>query len=222
MHMAVAQDYGDWLAKNAAYCWRLSANIAPTACRSARALSEGKGGDLRCEGCEGLHNQPERGATQLQLVPPSAATYNTAELDPFTVALLSILEGGQEEAEAGTEAVENELSFSDFCINEGDLDETMISQLSRELEDDSPWVVTSLKAYDVRIKTAPSRRYAVLQGRCRKCGGYMVSDLEGQFEQRDEDISRCYNCGLRTSPEYVFNRENPGATYQSHEVWRKY
>lgn len=65
------------------------------------------------------------------------------------------------------------------------------------------------RAKTVEAKPAP-RRFAVYMGRCRKCSGYMVNTREHQFDSRDEDIYRCFNCGWRTSPKYRDNRHEAG------------
>jgi len=89
-----------------------------------------------------------------------------------------------------------------------DVDEEELDDLLSELfpavseEQDDEQLKRALR----RMRKPRQRKIAVYRGRCRKCGGYMAGDLEGQFADRDEEAHRCINCGWRTSPQYEWNR----------------
>ena len=70
MHVAAAVEYDVWIASNTAKCHRLDAWISEATCISNRAVSEGKFGDGRCTGCNGLHDQPKH-EVRLRAVIPS-------------------------------------------------------------------------------------------------------------------------------------------------------
>lgn len=51
------------------------------------------------------------------------------------------------------------------------------------------------------------RKVAVFMGRCPRCAGYMLNAPERQYSVRDEEVYRCFCCGFRTSPSYLWNRQ---------------
>jgi hypothetical protein len=76
-----------------------------------------------------------------------------------------------------------------------------MADLIEEVDDEPPEPRRKLHhAEDTR------KSYAVYMGRCERCQGYMVRDIEGQFSKRDDDVHRCFTCGWRTSPVYEWNR----------------
>jgi len=229
MHMAVALDQKAWIAENTAFCHRLSARITVDACQNNRQASARGKGDLRCAGCGGIHNQLERGAAQLQLVASPTSAGNAAELDPFTVALMSILDEKEDETEAEARVEDGE-DFGDLAaLNDLELDfspeelETLCPGLATEVSllsdpnDEAADIEPDegRQAHRRAKKGHAPRKFAVYMGRCRKCGGYMVRGAKESHDgTTDDDVHRCYNCGWRTSPGYDYNRNHPG------EGWR--
>ncbi|HEY6872912.1 MAG TPA: hypothetical protein VI298_09330 [Geobacteraceae bacterium] len=196
MQMATALDENAWIAENTSFCNRLSARITEDACQNNRQISVKGNGVSCCRGCNGIHNQPERRAIQLQLVTSHASSDDKAELDRFML-------DEEDGAETEIEVSEGELDYSEAWIDEEDLDEKLfelfpdLREINQERED-SP-----VEARRPRPEKG-GVRFAVYLGRCTKCGGYMVNTRERQ----DDEVYRCFNCGWRTSPEYEWNREN--------------
>lgn len=55
----------------------------------------------------------------------------------------------------------------------------------------------------------------VFMGRCHRCNGYMVHGAKEHHDgATDDEVYRCFNCGWKISPQYDYNRKNPG------EGWR--
>jgi len=198
MHMSA--DANKWLELNTSYCRRLSAWISVKACEACRASSapdiaralwkEGvmPGAGTFCEGCNGLHDQVQFSATILN--------------HSLQHALEELLDadGLPEEETAGKYA-----GHDASVIDEDILDEELLELLPeyKLLQQETEALPRT------RRKPAISKRvrqFAVYTGSCRRCGGYMMRDIEEQFGERDEDAHRCFTCGWRTSPGYEFNR----------------
>jgi hypothetical protein len=214
MHLAIAGnfDYEEWLSGNTFLCLRYQARLTHAACEHNRCQSTKEiGGDDRCQGCNGLHDQPDPAAPRLHLVASPSKEEEPGE-DPFVEMLQSILKSDLNELDS--EDVDEEIDLSDFFTDLDDLDSGILDQFSelRDLLDDSEPDIP------VRKKEPKPKKYAVYQGRCQRCGGYMVWDIEGQFGNRDDDVYRCYNCGWRISPIYLFNRGSDINRGTSHGV----
>lgn len=220
-------DYEAWLAVNTAFCTRHRCRLTAVDCDRQRLNSQGEHSDLRCQGCGGLHDQPEAideigeygKATQrhLKLVTPPVSADAEAVLDPFAVMLLSILNEKYDGVEAEFEPMEEELDYVDDYIDEDDLDDEVL-QLFPELRgfiEECNSAPIAAENENLRgkpqLKTKQYRdKYAVYMGRCERCGGYMDNTRETRFAGKwDDDVHRCLACGWRTSPAYAWNRENP-------------
>jgi hypothetical protein len=207
-----AVDIDQWLAGNTAYCARYQARLSSTACEQNRKYSRE---DLRCEGCGGLHDQPPLPA--LRLVYPARPEFHK-EPEPAP------LPG---ETDTG-DVCRDEFASLDQAREEDEdlslLDDLEIELSAAQLEALCPGLAAEIgelvseeipsseeQARADRRKRKPRRgKVAVFMGRCHRCGQYMVNDRERQFSEKDEGVYRCYTCGWRVSPVYVFNRGNPG------------
>lgn len=79
---------------------------------------------------------------------------------------------------------------------ENDLDDEEILELFPEL-----CCVDDFREAYIERET-PVRRYAVYNGKCKKCGGF----VEETRESFDDDVWHCLLCGWRTSPIYEQNK----------------
>jgi hypothetical protein len=220
-------DHEAWLALNTAFCQRHRCRLTVADCDSQRLSSQGESGDLRCQSCGGLDDQPEAideigeyGKTtqrHLKLVTPPVSVDAAAQIDPFAVMLLSILNEKDYVVEAEFEPVEEELDYAAAYIDEDDLDDEVM-QLFPELrgfieECNSTPIAAENESRRERPGSKSNHcrdKYAVYMGRCERCGGYMDNTRETQFAEKwDDDVHRCLACGWRTSPAYAWNRENP-------------
>ncbi len=213
-------DYEEWLAVNTAVCIRQSCRLTVVDCDRQQQKSGGGWGDLRCQGCGGLDNQPER--PLLQLVRP--AHVDSAPL---------IFDEQEELEELDSVRIGEQAPGFEFnldCLNNvgnagDDLDLDSLNalvgdngELARELqllfmgEDEEVETRAEITALFKENKTRheKSKLYSVYQGKCRRCGGYMDNTRENQFREKwDDDVYRCLACGWRTSPAYAWNRNNP-------------
>lgn len=220
-------DCDAWLAANAVYCQRHRCLLTVAECAGQRVNSQGEHSDLRCQGCGGLHDQPdaidEKGeygkATQrhLKLVTSPASVDATAEPDPFTVALLSILNTKVEGLDVEFGPIKEEPEYADAWIDEDDLDDEVmrlfpeLQELYAECGSTPITAENENRGERIGVKSTNCHgKYAVYMGRCERCGGYMDNAREREFyEKWDDDVHRCLACGWRTSPAYAWNRENP-------------
>jgi hypothetical protein len=200
---AAAVDYDTWLEANGgAYCFRHRCRMTANACQVQQQHSRAEIGDMRCHGCGGLDNQPDTAPMwpRLQLV-----DLDNQERDPAP--------GIPEQTEPATGG--GKFDFSSLAL---DLDPSAATAL---LEKD-PELSAALAALLVdddepdepvrtprRASKEKPRRVAVYMGRCNRCQGYMINDLERYDGIKDDDVYRCCTCGWRTSPDYDFNRKNP-------------
>lgn len=193
MHMAAAWTTADadaWLAEHSAYCRRLCALITLETCRGQQEKSSSStSGDLRCSGCNGLHDQPSAS----DLFSPDIA---------------------RNACETSEDAEGNDIDLSGLVLDiSPEITHRIMEQdpeLARELlalmaNDDEPEGAT-LKAVRHRSRKDQTRRVAVYNGRCGRCGGYMVNAMERHDGIKDDEVYRCYSCGWRTSPGYEWNR----------------
>ncbi len=226
-------DYDSWLSANTAYCQRHRCSLTIADCDKQKAESAGHFSDLRCQGCGGLDNQPEVTdhigtfgvvtPRRLQLVKQQSVEIilpvltEKEELPPETAAQIS------EQATAETCLDLECLHNLDCCESSFDL--AAISaltgdngELAKELQilfmGEDEEVETKEEIAALYKKTSNRARiiklFAVYQGRCIRCGGYMDNTREeGTDEKWDDDVYRCLACGWRTSPAYAWNRENP-------------
>lgn len=195
---AEMEDAEQWLAANSVYCVRYQARLSMTACDRNRSLSAG---DLRCEGCGGLHDQP----------PPLPALRLVSDERGDT-------ESGAKE-DRQSQAANDEPLPAEETEDLSFLDDLVIELSGEQLEEFCPGLPEELAGMSkgeaplldeaqppARLKReAPRRKVAVFLGRCLRCGGYMINDQERQFDERDEEVYRCFSCGWRISPVYVFN-----------------
>jgi len=195
MHVAAAVEYDVWIASNTAKCHRLDAWISEATCISNRAVSEGKFGDGRCTGCNGLHDQPKH-EVRLRAVIPS--------VDNATVENAAQKEDQRPRDEENSAPVLVEELKPDGDPLTCALLAGLRSLLSDE-EDDQP----VKPPRGVRKKS--HKRVQVFSGRCTRCNGYMVHGAKEAHDGIiDDDVYRCFNCGWRTSPGYSYNRNHPG------------
>lgn len=225
-------DYDSWLSANTGYCKRHRCRLTFDDCDRQKQNSQGEFSDLRCQGCRGLDNQPEAVdhigeygeiLPRLHIVRPV--------VDEKPLPINADKKELEEETVAGiTEQATPEICLDLDCLNElsacgtsFDLDKLTAlvfdnGELARELQilfmGEDEEVETQAEIAALFKKTSEraekSKRYAVYQGRCTRCGGYMDNTRENQFmEKWDDDVHRCLACGWRTSPAYAWNRENP-------------
>lgn len=219
MHMAAlntSDDYTAWLAAHTAYCKRHRTSLTVAACEQNQEISAGHNGDLRCNGCQGLHNQTGevRDPFKLNLAYPcKPAPEELTEPEPEAVRI-------SEAPEAETALDPEDLSALDD-LELGLDDETLAAltngnsvfcrELQQLLQDESAPETIELVAEQFRqVKLKEQRRlYAVYKGRCPRCSGYMDGTREIYGKTIDDNVSRCLACGYRTSPAYEWNRANP-------------
>lgn len=190
MHMALSTE--EWLSQQALYCNRYKARLTQVHCDRNQLRTD----DCRCDGCGGLEEE------QREIEPHEPVVFYSdpepEELDPTP--LIQALAGALQEVLDGDE----EVPFDD----EEEPDEESAVELTgfqRQLlalmGDDVDEPIAERKP----TKKGP-RRFAVFMGRCPRCKGYMINSPE----RDDHDAHRCLTCGYRTSPGYVWNR-NQGA-----------
>jgi hypothetical protein len=199
MHMAFNED--EWIKLNTSYCHRLCAWISSRTCDVNRERSVAVAGDLRCVGCNGLHDQ-------------------TPELDPLGCSLKSALEA----------VLHSEVDTEEQGLPKGDQDvdeQGLFRARSDEDEVDAELLAMFpelQELFDITDPEPPSpedreheslagnrfqmarKRCAVFSGRCKKCNGYMINDIERHDGIKDDDVYRCFTCGWRISPVYAWNR----------------
>ena len=225
-------DYALWLSANTAYCKRHRCRLTLDDCTRQRKKSQGEFSDLRCQGCGGLDNQPE--AVDLIGGPGWVEPRRLHIVKPTNAETLPVDSAEKEEPQTQTAArisaeVEQETAFDLDCLNvlnscENTFDFAAITaltgdngELARELqylfmeEDEEVETKEEIAALFTKTRdTAKPRRFAVYQGRCTRCGGYVENTREQGIDRRwDDDAHRCLACGWRTSPAYAWNRENP-------------
>ncbi|MBJ6800211.1 hypothetical protein [Geomonas propionica] len=188
MHMVFNAD--EWIKLHTSYCHRLSSWLSPNACDANRIHSDSHSGDLRCSGCNGLHDQePTPG------LPLSCS---------LALVIEEVLHGddAMHQVERGEE-VQPVSHMDPSGLNDDELDEFLADVFMNEESE-----VREETRPPVYLEDPPERRArrAILTGRCPRCDGYMTNDRERQFDERDEDVYRCFNCGWRTSPRYNDNR----------------
>ncbi len=186
----------EWLKLSTSYCNRLSAWITTRTCEVNSERSASGLGDLRCCGCNGLHDQPAVPATLLaeSLCDALAEVVNEAVQEGEIPCL---------EEELGGELASLEKIF----LADEDIEEVLAELLA---EDETPDEASDTDLSPVRRarRSEKRRKVAVYMGRCPKCGGYMTNTREQQFNERDEEVYRCISCSWRTSPAYAWNRQN--------------
>lgn len=200
----------EWLKANTAYCFRFQARMSPAACMRNRSCSRL---DLRCEGCEGLFDQPST-KPALRLVPPEhldvkeAAEDIEAESQPDPEGdfqdEICILDDEEAEDEDLSLLDELDIGFSDEEL------ETILPGFLNEAEKvftEEAQPIPEETASDTRHGKSRTLKVAVFIGRCHRCGGYMMNDREHQYDETDEEVYRCFSCGWRVSPVYSFNRK---------------
>jgi len=210
-------DCEEWLALNTNYCKRLRSRLTAEECEKQQQYSQGHKGDLRCSGCGGPDNQPEvfddfgeygKARPILQLVRPVIV-----EVPEPLIAVNA--ESGEDFATQISEQVKAESFFNLDFLNAVDDREAIRDlsditslmggddELARELQsillemDELEEIEIDLPepTDEVRKPSNKPRRYAVYQGRCKRCGGYMDNTREMQNELVDEDVQRCLSCG---------------------------
>lgn len=211
MHMATActpVDYDAWLAENSAYCHRLSARITLRACLENQQLSTGLSADLRCFGCNGLYDQSSPTSPRLCLVsaPVSIETETAQEPEALAEVDLSGLALNISPESSARILEQNPALVRELLALESEDDE----QEPAVIEEDGIEEVRPTALQDRRHSREYPRRVAVYQGRCIRCGGYVMNDLERHDGIRDDEVYRCLSCGWRTSPAYEYNRKHPG------------
>lgn len=223
--------YDAWLAVNAAFCIRHRCRLTVVDCDRQRLNSQGIRGDLRCQGCEGLNNQPEAidhigeyGTVRPQLLSVSPVYKGMPELSPAEIEDAE-LKSAARISEQAVPGIGLDLDCLNNLGNVGDaLDLDNLNALvgdngalARELQllfmcdDEEVETQAEIAALfkETKDRREKSKRYAVYQGRCHRCGGYMDNTRENQFmEKWDDDVYRCLACGWRTSPAYAWNRNN--------------
>lgn len=207
-----------WLARNTTLCIRHQARITLATCEANRTLTED---NFRCAGCGGLHDQQQPKALVVENTPyPVAAP---AVIDPlsraFIVMLQEIISGDYSDSADDLDDEElddDELwllpqSAPDEAAALDPFTELLLADLQGHVEEDKP------QAKRVEIVEPPERkrRVWVFTGRCPRCSGYMVLAAKEYHDGIvDDEVYRCFTCGWRTSPEYDFNRKNPGAGWR--------
>lgn len=187
MHMAANAD--EWLQLNTSYCHRLRAWVTAKTCEKNRLRSGLPSGDLRCNGCNGLSDQ----ALPLDVTLSRSLQLALEEvLKSDTLPKEQVLDG---------EDVDN--------LEYGSIDEDELeAELAKLLPEYRVYLQSSETERRIRpAKTVKVKKVAVYLGRCQICGGYMVFAPERQFDERDDEVYRCYSCSWRTSPEYEWNRK---------------
>jgi len=179
MHMALPID--NWLEQNALFCNRYHARMAPGVCDCNRGGKEA----ARCDGCNGLEDQQRESPRREPVV-------FFSEPDPEEP-----LTAEEEE----TELDGLELEGLDITLEEDALNDFHLGLLAL-LEDDLEEPEEQISEPE---KKGP-RRFAVYEGRCPRCTGYMVNDPEHYDGIRDDNLYRCYSCSFRISPAYQWNR----------------
>lgn len=209
MHMATTYTFADeWIAQNTSLCLRFRTRLTLEACRKMRQQAESFG-DLKCEGCRGLDNQPEpftlRVASPPKLLKQPSTVPKVLSGEEF--AALEPEQEGDEGIE-GFEALDD--AFADLSAEQL---EALCPGLSQELaalfaEDEESEPEVERRTERREANEPPYRKVAVFMGRCRKCGGYMINALERHDGIKDDEVYRCFTCGWRTSPVYEFNRRS--------------
>lgn len=180
--------YAEWQAANgAAWCQRLSATITPVTCEEQQQQSGGKYGDFRCQGCKGLHDQPE---------PQPECPVLTFVQRPEELAR-------PDASNEGAGIGEDDRHDSQCQMDDEELDDFLAEMFPDDGTDDDE---VEERAYIEDPPETIGRRAMVYMGRCRRCGGYMTNDLERHDGIKDDDVYRCFTCGWRTSPGYERNR----------------
>lgn len=150
-------------------------------------------GDLRCQGCKGLYDQPGP-----QLERPVLTFVHHADKAPNELA----------NADASKKGAE--IGADDRCENRCQLDDEALDDFLAEMfpndADEDEDELCRERSYIKDIPENTGRRVAVFMGRCTRCGGYMTNDLERHDGIKDDDVYRCFTCGWRTSPRYANNR----------------
>lgn len=234
-----AFDYESWLSVHTGYCQRHRCRLTAADCDKQRLGSQGECGDLRCQGCGGLDNQPEtvdeigeygKARPLLQLVKPFIVEESGTSLPSLIREQSeqeSCLPGGDEELARELQRLffENEdesaISNDDVnetadCLDEDDFEDEIMRlfpELREFIEESEPELIDCGCEIDrerIGSEAKHGKKYAVYMGRCKRCGGYMDNIREMQFvEKWDDDVYRCLACGWRTSPAYAWNRVNP-------------
>ncbi|GFO61179.1 hypothetical protein GMST_35040 [Geomonas silvestris] len=195
MHMALNAD--EWIRLNTSYCNRLCLWITAKNCEVNRLRSESSTGDLRCKGCNGLHDQ----AQPIEVALTRSLQQTLEEI--FALDQLQHEDSNYSQTQAGYHSDD----LGDSLIDEDELDD-LLSVLFPEFQESQPISAPLSQSFTKCLNAHKPRKVAVYIGRCRKCGGYMIHAPERQFDQRDEEVYRCFSCSWRTSPGYSWNRIN--------------
>lgn len=184
--------YAEWQAANgAAWCQRLSATITPATCEQQR-ISGRAASDLRCSGCNGLHDQSEPQPDR----PVLTFVQRTAKEPEESPKADACNEG------VGIGADDRHESLCQ--LDDEELDDFLAEMFPDEIDDEEEQGCE--RHYIEEPPETKGRRVAVYMGRCSRCGGYMTNDLERHDGIKDDDVYHCFTCGWRTSPEYELNR----------------
>lgn len=189
MHMALNTD--EWMRLNTSYCNQLAAWITAKTCDVNRLQSNSKGGDLRCSGCNGLHDQVQVRDAELSWL--------------FHVAIAEVLIAADSSEDDLSQADPETVTGSGVCYP----DETELDDLIADLfpcDDIDEETDIRMPVYIKEPYEKPARRVLVFMGCCPRCQGFMQNDREQDFSERDEEVYRCWACGYRTSPVYKDNR----------------
>jgi len=179
MTQILARFLDEWLAESAKFCNRYHVRMTAANCKK----NQGETVDLRCGGCAGLEDV-ER---ELERVEP--------------VIFLGLPD--PEESLIEEPATEDEDSYlydpapAVLSMDLDDLDELgsgLLAFMEDEYEEPEP--------PRRRKQEKTGLRFAVFMGRCPRCRGYMLNSPE----RDDHAVHRCFTCGYRTSPGYVWNR----------------
>lgn len=215
------------------WCHRMSAKITPEHCQHNRTYSKSTFGDLRCEGCGGLDNQPvvkspgpvltlitgganvDRQLSESEFVQGYGDDYAdgiwpdrlTREL---VAALRSILENTDDVGDEGDDESAPEAKLlSDVENTENELASDLLALLVGANTDESGEDDVESEVHGRRELLDPverSRKVPVYVGRCIRCDGYMTHSFrEAGDDGIDDAVYRCFNCGWRTSPKYYEN-----------------
>jgi len=183
--MQMAQSTEEWLVDNALYCNRYHARLTALHCEENRHRIRG----CRCSGCCGLEDQQRELERPEPVVFFSGEPEEDLDPEPLKEALAEALQEALNEVDELEEETAGELTGL-----QRDLLALMGDDFEEELIERQP------------VKKE-RRRFAVFQGRCPRCKGYMVNAPERYNDIRDEDVYRCFACSYRTSPAYQQNRE---------------
>lgn len=226
MHMAAAcnsDGYDAWLSANSAFCNRLSARITLETCLKQQEKSVADQGDLRCSGCNGLHDQLSPPQPRLVSVSIESGTAVEPATNEFEAVIAHTLPAAPEittDESVDLSGLSLDISpdiATQILVQNPELAKGLLEMQAGEDEFDPECTepADGKEEHPAEIQVRgylPEKplRVAVYRGRCIRCGGYMINALERHDGIHDDDVYRCFCCGWRTSPVYETNRRNPG------------